>query len=88
MQIDSNNLSVTIKNPENTLFQGSVYAVTSYNERGVFDVLPLHANFICLIKNQVILSITKVDKKTIPIQRGVIKVLKNKVSIFLDIESV
>ena len=42
-------ISVSIKNKKEQLFLGDAMSITSKNERGVFDILPYHVNFITLI---------------------------------------
>jgi len=39
-------LSVTIHTREGIVFQGPAFAVTATNHVGLFDVLPMHANFV------------------------------------------
>ena len=42
---------VTIYGLESILFEGKVKALSSVNEMGPFDILPLHINFISVIKD-------------------------------------
>lgn len=77
-------INVTIKNRESVLFDGQVTAVSSYNDVGLFDVMPLHENFICLVKNKVILHNLN-EKKELKIEKGILKVKNNKVDIYLDV---
>lgn len=78
-------LSVTVRDREGILFQESVEAVSSFNEKGPFDVLPLHANFISLIRNSVMLKITGATSKEITLNSGVLKVKENKVEVYVGI---
>ena len=66
-------------------YQGKAEAVSSQNKLGKFDILPIHANFITLIFDN--LSILTLDKKKITYQfkRGVLEVSENKVNIFLGL---
>ncbi|MBI2122192.1 MAG: hypothetical protein HYT98_03650 [Candidatus Sungbacteria bacterium] len=79
------NLSVTVRDREGILFQGNAEAVSSFNEKGPFDVLPLHANFISLIRNSVVLKIPGSPLKEIPLNSGVLKVKENKVEVYAGI---
>lgn len=78
-------LSVTVRDREGALFQGEVEAVSSFNEKGPFDVLPLHANFISLIRNSVMLKIPNFAPKEITLNSGVLKVKENKVEVYVGI---
>lgn len=80
-------LTVTIKKPGETIFSGTANAVSSVTERGKFDVLPLHANFIALIKEVVTIHQDNQKPTIIPIKTGVIKVKENIVKIILGIET-
>jgi F0F1-type ATP synthase epsilon subunit len=77
-------LHVTIKNKESTLFDGDVTAVTSFNETGLFDILPMHENFITLIKTGIILRRGNSQKK-INIDHGLLKTRDNNVNIYLGL---
>lgn len=76
-------LAVSIVSADENVFDGTVYMLTSINEDGEFDVLPLHTNFITLIKDKIILHQTKKEKKEITITNGVLKVAENRVNIIL-----
>ena len=77
-------IGVTIKNRDNILFNGPVTAITTYNDMGLFDVMPLHENFISLIRNKIILHNSNAQKE-FKISQGIIKIKNNKVDIYLDV---
>lgn len=81
-------LHVIVQNPETILFQGNALAISSVNDKGTFDILPLHSNFICMIKDS--LTIYESQKKTrkIPLEKGILKVFENNITVFLGIETV
>ncbi len=80
-------LTVHMSSPENILFEGTAEAVTSVNDDGEFDLLPLHENFICIVKKKAVIHI-KIggEKKEFPIESGVIKVQRNRVYILTGFE--
>jgi len=80
-------LFVIMKNPQATLFEGKAIAVTATNDKGIFDIIPYHTNFISLIKDYVIIHEIEDIKKTYPIQTGIMKVFENTVSIYLGIKT-
>jgi len=83
----SNNLTVTVRNRERLLFEGKALALSSYDDAGPFDVLPLHTNFISVVKNM--LTIIKEDgsRVELPVERGVLKVSSNRVEIYMGFEN-
>ena len=78
-------LKVTIKNKDNSTIEEEVKAVSSFNESGPFDLLPLHENFISIIKDKLIIHKKDGSAKEITLERGVLKIFENEISIFLGI---
>ena len=76
-------LQVFVRNRESVTFKGEALAVTSYNDQGIFDILPQHSNFISMIKNNI--TIHKIDqtKEEFAIQSGVMKVANNSVTVYI-----
>lgn len=81
-------LIVHMSSPDKIIFEGQAEAITSVNERGEFDLLPLHENFITIVKTKAIIHL-KIhgDKKEFQIGSGVIKIQKNKVYILIGFEA-
>lgn len=82
-----NNLSleVTIRDRQGLIFGGEAEAVSSVNDKGPFDVLPLHTNFISLIKQEAVLHFKGAVDKPMSLESGVLKVKENKVEIYIGI---
>lgn len=80
-------ISVSVKEPEKTVFDGFATSVTSISNRGKFDVLAYHANFIALIQETIVLGQEGKPSVKIPIKTGVMKVRQNSVKIILGIET-
>lgn len=80
---------VEIKNSEVIVFSGEAKSLSSVNEKGSFDILPFHANFFSIIKEKITI-ISHDDKKTeISVKdNGILRVMENKISIFLGIETI
>lgn len=78
-------LHVLVQDHDNVLFKDWAQSVSSVNELGPFDVLPLHSNFISLIQKNV--SIHKIDgnHKQIVIEYALMRVYENTVMIFLGL---
>lgn len=80
----SDSITLTIRGRDGTLMnKEEVFAVTSVNKNGLFDILPEHENFISLIKDKVIVHKKRRDKQEIKIGTGVVEVTQNIVNIFL-----
>lgn len=77
-----------IQTKAGTSFNDKVKAVTSYNDRGIFDVLPEHESFISVIKNKIIIHLLDGKDKEMKIDTGVLKVYTNEVHIFLGLTDV
>ena len=74
-----------IQTREGFSFNDKVKAITSFNEKGIFDVLPRHENFISVIKDKIIIHTKDGKDKEMKIDNGVLKVYENEVHIFLGI---
>lgn len=78
-------LSVNIRTAKRTFFQGNVISLTSVNDKGEFDVLYEHANFISLIRDCIIVNKGTSNERKFVITTGILKVEQNKVDVFLDV---
>lgn len=79
-------IAVTVINPDERVWEGRAYSVSSVNSAGPFDILPEHANFVTMIRNQpVIVRTIDHGEKTFTYKNAVITVNDNKVSIYTEI---
>lgn len=83
---DPKKLHVKIRDTDNVLFEGDVDRINSYNEIGPFDIYPMHANFISIIRNKVTLYNKNEKLKELTFEQAVMKVKKDNVHIYLGIE--
>jgi len=83
MTYTASSLTVHIKDRDGTFFQGEAHALSSWDEKGVFDILPEHENFICLVHKFITIHLPNQSLKTLQIERGVLKVQENTVEIYL-----
>lgn len=81
-------LEVTVKSPVSLVYQGQAVAMTLMNENGKFDILPMHENFISLVKDSIIIYETPDKQKEIKIEEGIAKVFENTVDIFIGIKPI
>ncbi len=77
-------IHVIIKNKESIIYDGQATAVSSFNDVGLFDVLPLHENFISLVKDKIII-LDNSGQKEFKINNGLLKVKDDKVDIYLGL---
>ena len=66
-------------------FEGKAISVSSQNQLGDFDILPQHTNFITLIYNYLTIVTPKKEIIKYNFKRGVLRVRKNKVEVFLGL---
>ena len=83
---DVKKFKVKVKDTETTIFEGEVDRISSYNEVGPFDIYPMHANFISIIRQEVILYSNKEKVKELQFEQAVMKVKQDTAQIFLGIE--
>ena len=85
IKIPRDSLSLIIRDREKVIFRNMVKSLTSNNKKGVFDILPQHANFITMIENKIIIRRNDIPDTVIPVNTGVLKVWRNQVEIYLDV---
>lgn len=78
-------LSVLLRNRTKVLFEGGAMAVTSYNEKGIFDILPQHMNLITLIKDKIIIHKDGEQKEEYALDSGILDVSENHVWVYLGL---
>ncbi|MEK7526187.1 MAG: hypothetical protein AAB546_01765 [Patescibacteria group bacterium] len=86
-QSTNNQLQLTVRDRTTTLFNGEIKNLSSVNEKGKFDILGEHANFISIVKEKLIVRLLDGKQQEIPIDQGVLKVRENKIVIFLGIKT-
>ena len=78
-------INLNIRSRTKNYFKGPVRSVTAVNETGEFDILPLHANFITLIKNFVIVDKGLPTEKKIEFENGVVSAIGGDVDIYVGL---
>ena len=73
-------LDVTVVTPDGVLFEGRADSVTFPGERGMFEVLIYHKPLISrLVRGEIC-----IDRRPIPIERGIAKVRLNMVTAIVE----
>ena len=80
-------INTIVRDSQNIIFEGEVDRISSFNEIGRFDIFPMHANFISIIRQQLTLYKDKQIVKDIKIEQAIMKVKQDTVRIFLGIEA-
>lgn len=78
-------IHVKIYAPFKVYFDDEALSVSAVNETGPFDILPRHHNFMTLLTPCVITVRTTRGEEQISIQRAVMHVKANAVTVFLDV---
>lgn len=77
------NIKIKITSPEEVIWEGKAEALSSKNSQGPFDILPGHANFITLIKNETIVVRKKAKDIKFKFERSVLFNRNNEVIIYI-----
>ena len=79
-------LSLKVVQRDKTIFEGPIVSLSSYNDKGKFDILEMHANFISLVKDEILIRLENGEEKSIPIKDGVLKVENDRIAIYLGVK--
>lgn len=85
-QPSSDSFLLNIENRDGVVYSGEVSYVSSRNETGKFDILPLHANFITLIKGDVEVHPVHGSPKNIPADNAVLKFEVDRCDIYMGVK--
>ena len=83
----SSNITLVVRNKDKVLFSGNAYAVSAVNDKGPFDILGQHENFITLIQDKITIHTTPTETQEIQIENGIVRVFKNKVYVYVNFKS-
>ncbi len=78
-------LKVYIRSRTKDIFKGTVYSLTSTNEKGEFDILPTHANFLTLVSKQIILDKGMPSENRIDVDKAILNVSHDNVDVYLGL---
>ncbi|QQG47486.1 MAG: hypothetical protein HY044_00080 [Candidatus Woesebacteria bacterium] len=70
------------------IFEGKVRSVTSFNKKGKFDILPGHSQFISLVTNGISFFDERQNQKSLVLANGVVRVIKNTITVFCEIQDI
>jgi len=84
-QIFDDKIEISVKTKEKTIYKGKASTFTSRNDVGIFDILPMHANFITLINDFIVLDKGLVSEQKIDLEKGLVFFRDNKVDVYVGI---
>lgn len=76
-------LHVFVMTGDSVVYNDIAKSVSSRNDTGRFDILPYHTNFICIIKEFLLIQKSPTEKKEIVIKNGIMRVYENNVQVFV-----
>lgn len=78
-------LLVKVWTPFETFFEGRATSISAINKTGPFDILEDHSNFFTILLPGDVVVRTGQEEKTYPIERGILRVSDNRVTIFSNL---
>lgn len=79
-------ISVKVYAPFQVYYEGEAFSISAENATGPFDILPRHHNFLCmLVPCQLKIATPTKGQKIIKINRALMHVHSNHVSVFVDV---
>lgn len=83
---ETKTLDVTVLNTNKLLFSKKAKSVSSTNEKGRFDILPNHQDFISLINDFIEIRDLSAQKTLFKIKTAVLYLKDNRLIIFIGID--
>ncbi len=77
---------VTIRDRSGVIVDTQATSVSTINQNGVFDILPLHGNLIALIAQKVRVVFVDGHEQEFPVDNGVIRVSENKLEVYIGVK--
>ena len=78
-------LFVSINSPEKIVWEGEAQSFSSENSRGVFDILPGHANFVTIVEKKPVIVRRADGNKEFEFATAIIYVKANNVTVYTNI---
>ncbi|MHA2426602.1 MAG: hypothetical protein ACXADB_00980 [Candidatus Hermodarchaeia archaeon] len=82
---DEKKFRLKVRSREGVVYEGDVTSISSFNEKGKFDVLAQHTNFITLIQKKLIIRDIKGTQKEIEVGNALLRVKDNTVEVYLGV---
>jgi len=66
-------------------FRGTISSLTAYNDKGELDILPMHTNFVSIVKNYVIVNKGLPNEQKFDYDSGVLSVQDGKIDLYVGV---
>ena len=77
-------IHIKIQTRQEIIYEGDVLSVSSKNDTGPFDILPEHANFISIVKDQIVLRFPNKQQQQFRLQTGILQVEEGRVNVYIE----
>ncbi|OGZ54289.1 MAG: hypothetical protein A3H64_02215 [Candidatus Ryanbacteria bacterium RIFCSPLOWO2_02_FULL_45_11c] len=84
--VGNQTLTVIVRGRNVEYYNGKAKAVSSTNNKGVFDILPRHTHFISLIQNGITIHKTDASTQDIKFSNAILKVKDDIVEVYIGME--
>ncbi len=81
----SDSFQLIIRAREAVIYEGRITYLSSVNDKGKFDVLPEHTNFISLVKDKIVFKEEHGQEREIPVKQALLRVIDDEAKVFLGI---
>lgn len=78
-------LHLYIRDRTKVISNTDVRMISGVNEKGNFDILPLHSNFISLIEQRIVMVRMDGTKEEIVVNNGILRCIENRVEIYIGV---
>jgi F0F1-type ATP synthase epsilon subunit len=78
-------LEVYIRSRTKNYYKGSAQSLTTYNDKGELDILPMHTNFVSIIKKYIIVDKGLPTLKKFDLESAVLSVQDGKVDVYVGV---
>ena len=65
-------------------FKGYVKSISSINNEGAFDILPMHENFVTVLSGNLVIVDESGKKREIQVERALLEASNNLVKVFVE----
>ena len=73
-----------VRTKSRVLFDSMCFTVSGVNEKGPFDILPLHANFVTLVYSPITVDKGRQSEKQIDLKEALVDVVSNNVNVYIE----
>ncbi len=82
---NTDNFHLLVRSRQGVLYEGEVSSISSYNEDGIFDILPEHANFISLIQKSLVIRDLVNNVREFNVTTALLRNRNNNVEVYLGV---